>query len=170
MLLRALLTLFALLLLPGEPANAAKVDPWRYDESISWRHPDGRRLPSNRIISKVYTDTLEIFRNRNGSYHARFTFRNVATLLDSRSRFFILDRRDHETARRIYLDIDARAWPNEMGGGGLVVGQLTKRDLATLRKYAGNLLGASYYSRKPGETKGRRSSSSVAFSNRHIAH
>ena len=55
----------------------------------------------------------------------------------------------------MYLEIDARAWPNKTGGGGYVVGQLTKGDLKTLRKYAGHLLGASYYSRKRGEAKGR---------------
>jgi hypothetical protein len=153
--LRTLLTLFALLLLSAAPASAAKVEPWSYSKNVNWKHPDGRRISANRILTKVNDDSLSIFRNRAGRYHARFIFRDAAKLLDQRSRFFILDRRDHKTARRIYLEIDARAWPNKSGRGGYVVGQLTKGDLRTLRKHAGNLLGASYYSRKPGETGSR---------------
>ena len=153
--LRTLLTLFALLLLSAAPASAAKVEPWSYSKNLNWKHPDGRRISASRILTKVDDDSFSIFRNRTGRYHARFIFRDAAKLLDQRSRFFILDRPDHKTARRIYLEIDARAWPNKSGRGGYVVGQLTKGDLRTLRKYAGNLLGASYYSRKPGETGNR---------------
>jgi len=151
----ALLALLALLILPTAPASAAKVEPWSYNGNITWKHPDGRKIRSRRIITTFNNDSLSIFRNRDGRYHARFIYRDTAKLLDSRSRFFILDRRDHKTARKVYLEIDARAWPNKTGGGGYVVGQLTKGDLKTLRKYAGHLLGASYYSRKRGEAKGR---------------
>lgn len=153
--LRTLLTLFALLLLSAAPASAAKVEPWSYSKNVNWKHPDGRRISASRILTKVDDDSFSIFRNRTGRYHARFICRDAAKLLDQRSRFFILDRPDHKTARRIYLEIDARAWPNKSGRGGYVAGQLTKGDLRTLRKYAGNLLGASYYSRKPGETGNR---------------
>jgi hypothetical protein len=151
----ALLALLAFLILPTAPASAAKVEPWSYNGNITWKHPDGRKIRSRRIMTKFDNDSLSIFRSRDGRYHARFIYRDTAKLLDSRSRFFILDRRDHKTARRVYLEIDARAWPSKTGGGGYVVGQLTKGDFKTLRKYAGNLLGASYYSRKRGEANGR---------------
>lgn len=149
---RILMMIFALMAITG-PTHAANIKPWKFSNNITWTHPDGRKIKGSMIETFVNDDKLMIFRERGGRYYMRFALYDNSVLVDRRTSFFVLDNRDDRKARMLALEIDGRAWPGKAPLAGVAVTQLTNADLSLLRQHSGNLLGVSYFSRKPGEQK-----------------
>ena len=141
---------YCLLLLVGlaTPSQAAKVESWKYRGEIAWKHPDGRTIYATYADTRVDNDVLRIIREDSGEWlFIEMKLIGNGTLLKNSAHFFVLDKPTKTNAQKAHR-ISATVWPGAGNKTGSLVSELKRADLAALDKYAGNLVGATYVSRR----------------------
>jgi hypothetical protein len=138
--------LFSLIM--ATPVQAARVESWTFRGEITWKHPDGRTIRGTYADTRVDDDVLRIIRDDSGQrFFMEMKLVGNGTLLKNRAHFFVLDKPTTTNARKAHR-ISAGVWPGRGNTTGSLVSELTTADLGTLDKYAGNLVGATYVSRR----------------------